>query len=74
MQPLPFEQLIDARTKRMQSRRVDVDGEAYACARRYMIRLERDDFEDSERLTVIAAAARLSTDRFRSRFGYLVDA
>jgi 6-phosphofructokinase 1 len=73
MQPLPFEQLIDARTKRMQSRRVDVDGEAYACARRYMIRLERDDFEDSERLTAIAAAARLSTDRFRSRFGYLVD-
>jgi 6-phosphofructokinase 1 len=74
MQPLPFEQLIDARTKRMQSRRVDVDGEAYACARRYMIRLERDDFEDPERLTAIAAAARLSTDRFRSRFGYLIDA
>jgi 6-phosphofructokinase len=72
MQPLPFEELINPATGRMQTRRVDVDGESYASARRYMIRLERDDFTDPRRLTAIAETAHLSADQFRSRFGYLV--
>ena len=50
MQPLPFEEMIDPETGRMQPRKVDVDGEGYECARRYMIRLERSDFEDPARL------------------------
>jgi 6-phosphofructokinase 1 len=72
MQPLPFEQLINPATGRMQNRRVDVDGESYGSARRYMIRLERDDFTEPRRLAAIAEAAHLSPDQFRSRFGYLV--
>jgi ATP-dependent phosphofructokinase / diphosphate-dependent phosphofructokinase len=72
MQPLPFEQVVDPATGRMRTRRVDVDAEAYACARRYMIRLERDDFEEPKRLAALAQAANLSVERFRSRFGYVV--
>ncbi|HXG08590.1 MAG TPA: diphosphate--fructose-6-phosphate 1-phosphotransferase [Gemmataceae bacterium] len=72
LQPLPFEDLINPATGRMRPRKVDVDGEAYECARRYMIRLERRDFEDPERLAPIAAAAGLSPERFCERFGYLV--
>src|SRR5260370_42523554 len=41
MQPLPFDQMINPKTGRMQPRKVDVDSEAYECARHYMIRLER---------------------------------
>src|SRR5262249_45949821 len=35
MQPLPFDQLINPATGRMQARKVDVTGESYECARRY---------------------------------------
>ena len=40
--------MINPQTGRMQPRKVDVDGEAYECARRYMIRLERADFERAQ--------------------------
>ena len=71
MEPLPFYRLINPETKRMQPRKVDIKGEAYESARRYMIRLERSDFEEPE-LSQLAHAAGLSPDRFRARFGYLV--
>ncbi len=72
MQPLPFDQMINPKTGRMQPRKVDVDGEAYECARRYMIRLEREDFEDSQRLERLSASAGMNVEQFRKRFGYLV--
>jgi 6-phosphofructokinase 1 len=72
MQPLPFGQLIDPATGRMPTRKVDVDGEAYECARRYMIRLEHQDFEEPQRLAPLAAAAGMTPAEFRGRFGYLV--
>jgi 6-phosphofructokinase 1 len=72
MIPLPFEKMLDPKTGRMQNRRVNVDGEAYECARAYMIQLEREDFEDAKHLSKLAAAVSLTPDQFRSRFGYLV--
>jgi 6-phosphofructokinase 1 len=72
LRPLPFDELIVPQTGRMRPRKVNVDGEAYECARRYMIRLERSDFEEPERLDQIAAAADMSGEHFRQRFGYLV--
>jgi 6-phosphofructokinase 1 len=73
MNPLPFETLINPETRRMKNRSVDIGGEGYECARRYMIRLERQDFQDAERLVKIAAAAGMAPDEFRGRFGYLVE-
>ena len=52
----------------MQTRRVDVKGESYECARRYMIRLDARDFSEPQRLTALARAAGLSEDAFRNRF------
>jgi 6-phosphofructokinase 1 len=71
MEPLPFGRLINQETRRMQPRKVNVNGEAYECARRYMIRLERDDFEEPN-LSHLAETAGMSPERFRARFGYLV--
>jgi hypothetical protein len=48
MNPLPFDKMLDPKTGRMQNRKVNVDGEAYECACAYMIRLEREDFEDAK--------------------------
>jgi 6-phosphofructokinase 1 len=72
MQPLPFNKLVDPKTGRMSNRKVDVDGETYECARRYMLRLEQRDFEDPRRLPPLADAVNMTPEEFRSRFGYLV--
>jgi 6-phosphofructokinase 1 len=72
MRPMPFDELIVPQTGRMRPRKVDVEGEVYECARRYMIRLEKDDFEDPERLAALAAAAGKTPQQFRRAFGYLV--
>jgi len=71
--PVPFEALLDPRTGRARVRLVDIHSTRYAIARRYMLRLRRDDFDHDERLEPIAAAARLSLAEFRRRFEYLVE-
>ena len=63
--------MLDSKTGRMQNRKVNVDGEAYECACAYMIRLEREDFEDAKQLGKLAAVVNLTPDQFRARFGYL---
>jgi 6-phosphofructokinase 1 len=72
LHPLPFESMINPRTGRMLPRKVDVNGESYECARRYMIRLEKRDFDDPGRLSKLAEAAGMTPDEFQQRFGYLV--
>jgi len=72
MIPLPFDKMLNPKTGRMQTRPVNVDGEAYECACHYMIRLERDDFEDAKQLSRLAGVVSMTPDQFRERFGYLV--
>ncbi len=70
--PVPFEQLVDPKTGRTKVRLVDIHSTRYAIARRYMIRLRRDDFDDPHELAKFAATAGLSLQEFRDEFGYLV--
>jgi 6-phosphofructokinase len=72
MVPRPFEEMIDPATKKMRPRLVDIHSETYEVARRYMIRLERSDFDDPARLERLAAIVKMTPDQFRERFGYLV--
>jgi 6-phosphofructokinase len=72
LNPLPFKDVIVPETGRMRPRKLNVEGETYEVARRYMIRLEAQDFADPQRLAVLAATVNLSPDQFRQRFGYLV--
>ena len=72
MVPLPFETMINPATRRMRPRLVDVGGETYECARRYMIRLDPDDFAKPEQLARLGAVVKLSPEQFRERFEYLV--
>jgi 6-phosphofructokinase 1 len=71
--PIPFEQLLDPVTGRPQIRLVDIRSARYAIARRYMLRLRRDDFEDPHELARFAATAGVSLEEFRRQFAYLVD-
>jgi 6-phosphofructokinase len=72
MVPVRFEDMINPKTSRMRPRLVDVDSEYYESARRYMIRLEADDFDDPESLRDLAAVVNLSPEQFKSRFEYVV--
>jgi 6-phosphofructokinase len=70
--PIPFSSLIDRDTGRTKIRLVDTHSTRYAIARRYMIRLRRDDFEDPHELAKFAATVRMSLEQFREQFEYLV--
>ena len=71
--PIPFAKMLDPATGRARIRMVDVHSTRYAIARRYMIRLRRDDFEDPHELAKFAATAGLSLQDFRSEFEYLIE-
>jgi len=70
--PIPFAALIDSETGRARIRLVDTHSTRYAIARRYMIRLRRDDFEDPHELAKFAATVGIPLDEFRRQFEYLV--
>ena len=70
--PVPFGQMIDGETGRTRIRLVDVTSTRYAIARRYMIRLRRDDFEDPHELAKLSATAHISPEEFRREFEYLM--
>ena len=72
LKPLPFDTMLDPKTKRMQTRQVNVDGEAYECARRYMLRLEKRDLNEADRLAKLCSQVGLTPEQFKERFGYLV--
>jgi 6-phosphofructokinase 1 len=71
--PIPFAALIDSETGRARIRLVDTRSTRYAIARRYMIRLRRDDFEDPHELAKFAATVGIPLEEFRRQFEYLVD-
>jgi 6-phosphofructokinase 1 len=71
--PIPFPQLVDPETGRTRVRLVNINSARYAIARRYMIRLRRDDFDDPKELAKFAATAGLSPQEFRAQFEYLVE-
>jgi 6-phosphofructokinase len=72
---IPFSQMLDPNTGRTKVRMVDIHSTRYAIARRYMIRLRRDDFEDPATLAKFGAVCnpKLSVDEFRKQFSYLVE-
>ena len=71
--PIAFEHMLDRETGRARIRMVDIHSTRYAIARRYMIRLRRDDFEDPHELAKFASTAGLTLEQFKNEFSYLVD-
>jgi 6-phosphofructokinase 1 len=71
MVPLPFGSFTDPETGRVRIRLVNVESSSYQVAREYMIRLDRADLADPDKLRPIAAACGLTPKAFRDRYGYL---
>jgi 6-phosphofructokinase 1 len=78
LQYLDFADLLDKKTGKSRVRLVDVGKPSYKIAREYMIRLEKEDFEDPEKLKLLAQAASSSAKsctahEFRLRFEHLLN-
>jgi 6-phosphofructokinase 1 len=73
--PIPFVQLLDPQTGRTRVRMVDIKSTRYAIARRYMIRLRRDDFEEPAVLAMFGGVCnpKKSADDFKREFAYVVE-
>lgn len=71
--PVPFASLLDPATGRTRVRVVDIHSTRYAIARRYMVRLRRDDIDNPQKLAQLAQSAGLSAEEFRRRFEYVVE-
>jgi 6-phosphofructokinase 1 len=70
--PVPFKEMLDPKTGKAKVRLVDVRSTRYAIARRYMIRLRRDDFEDPHELAKFAATCGITLQEFRDEFEDLI--
>ncbi|HUR70764.1 MAG TPA: hypothetical protein VMZ02_02180, partial [Candidatus Limnocylindrales bacterium] len=71
-----FPGLLDPKTGKTRVRSVDIYSPSYRVAREYMIRLEKEDFRDEEKLRQLAQAATsaqhlCSPEQFRDRYQYL---
>lgn len=74
MVPVPFQDMIDPHTKKMRTRHVNITGESFEVARRYMIRLQQRDFKNEEMLGNLAKVIKKSPQQFRDEFEYLLKA
>jgi len=70
--PIKFQDMLDPETGRTRVRMVDVDTEYYKIARRYMLRLRRDDFSDAAEVQKYATVAQTTPERFKEQLEYLV--
>jgi 6-phosphofructokinase 1 len=70
--PMPFNTILDPATQRTKVRMVETASESYRIARRYMTRLDRQDFERSDRLASCASVIGLTPGGFRERFASVV--
>ena len=71
LKALSFEDFIDPTTGRSKIRYVDIKGESFQVARKYMIFLDQSDLEDEATLKKFSAVSKMTPSEFRSHFGYL---
>jgi len=72
IKPIPFVEMLEFSDGTIKVRKVDLNSEAYEVARKYMIRLERADFEKPQ-LDQLAVVTNFKPEEFLKRFSYLVD-
>lgn len=66
--PIPFSEIMDTATGKTIVRKVDLDSASYRCARDRMLRLDRSDLDNADRLLTLAATSGLTPDAFRQRY------
>lgn len=70
--PMKFEETKDPETNKTRVRNVDINSLSFKIAREYMIRLDRDDLEDPDKLRKLAQLTTLAPEEFRREFAHVV--
>ncbi len=70
--PIKFHDIIGDNNK-IQTREVDVDSDGYKVARKYMIRMENNDFEEVKNIARLALIGNMKTEEFIDKFQYLTN-
>lgn len=70
--PIKFSDILDPKTGKTRIRTVDIDSDDYHMARRYMIRLEKEDLEN-ESLEMLAATVKMKPEEFKKKFQIAVE-
>jgi len=72
IKPIPFVEMFKYPEGVVKVRRVDINSEVYEVARKYMIRLEQEDFQGPQ-LEKLSKVVDMTPEEFKERFGYLGD-
>jgi len=72
MIPISFDRLMNKKTGSAKVRFVDINTESYEVAQKYMIKLNRDDINNKERLKTMSSIARMSQKEFKKYFSEIV--
>ncbi|MBV6479918.1 MAG: Pyrophosphate--fructose 6-phosphate 1-phosphotransferase [Ignavibacteria bacterium] len=70
--PIKFKDIISEKGK-IETREVDVDSDSYQVARKYMIRLEANDFDEIKNVARLALIGNMKTEEFIAKFKYLIN-
>jgi len=70
--PIKFDDIINEQG-RINTREVDVDSDSYQVARKYMIRLEKADFDEVKTIARLALIGNMKTHEFEEKFKYLIN-
>lgn len=70
--PMYFADVLDPKTNKTKVRMLNIHSNAYEVARQYMIRLDKKDFSDPEKLTCLAEIANMTPEAFKGTFEYSV--
>lgn len=70
--PIKFKDIISDSGK-IETREVDVDSDSYQVARKYMIRLESNDFDEIKNVARLALIGNMKTEEFIDKFKYLTN-
>ena len=71
LRPISFVELTDPLTGKIRNKLVDINSENYEVGRKYMIRLEKEDFAPAA-IAVLAKTAGMSVAQFNKKFSSLV--
>ena len=69
--PVPFKEIIDPQSQMVKVRMVNIHTERYEFSQKYMIKLDRDDLANLNKLEALTKAANMSVAEFKSYFGAL---
>jgi ATP-dependent phosphofructokinase / diphosphate-dependent phosphofructokinase len=70
--PIPFSDILDKETGKTKVRFVDINSLQFQIAKEYMIRLNKEDFDDEEKLKELAKTIHISPKEFKEHFHYVV--